>query len=389
LLLLLQRAKRHRAEKSLRDNESRLRSVLDTAGEGIITINERGIIESANPAAEKIFGYRAGELAGQSVSILMPPPVREEHDHHLGKYLLTLESKIIGVGREVIGQRKDGSVFPMELHVNEIKRADGRILTGFVRDMSERRRSEEQLLQLRQQLWHTDRVAQTGAITASLAHEINQPLAAILSNAQAGLRFMAGENFDREEIREILTDIVNDDKRAGAVISGLRTLLQRRETQREQIRLADTIQEVFTLLHGELLSRQVECSLRLESDCQVMADKPQIQQVILNLAMNAMEAMNDQPAGQRQLQVTLTHDSAGTAQVAVYNSGPGIPEDQQGKLFEAFWTTKEQGMGIGLPIARSIIESHGGRIWLASNPDRGVTFYLTLSCKVDHTAGAK
>ena len=250
------------------------------------------------------------------------------------------------------------------------------------RDITERKRAEEELQRLRLQLWHADRVAQTGAITASLAHELNQPLTGILSTAQAGLRFMAAGNPDPGEVHGILTNIVHDTKRAAAVINGLRAMLRRKETQRELITLADTIQEALNLLHSELVGRQVECRLHLQSDSPVLADKAQIQQVLLNLVMNALEAMQDQPADERRLELTLTRTDTGEALVALRDSGPGIPEPQQQKLFEGFWTTKQQGLGIGLSISRSIIESHGGRLWFANNPDRGGTFYFALPLTV-------
>jgi PAS domain S-box-containing protein len=250
------------------------------------------------------------------------------------------------------------------------------------RDISERKRAEEELQRLRLHLWHTDRVAQTGAITASLAHELNQPLTGILSNAQAGLRFMDGANPDLEEIRAILTDIVHDDKRAGAVISGLRNMLRRKETQRERINLADTIEEVLVFMHSELVDQQIELRLRLEPDCLVLADQGQLQQVILNLVMNAVQAMHAQPAEQRRLELTLRRSNTNEVLVAVRDSGPGIPEDQQGKLFEAFWTTKNHGLGIGLHISRSIVESHVGRLSFTNNPDQGATFSFTLPLAV-------
>jgi two-component system, LuxR family, sensor kinase FixL len=236
---------------------------------------------------------------------------------------------------------------------------------------------------LRLHLWHADRVAQTGAITASLAHELNQPLTAILSNAQAGLRFMDGGNPDLGEIRAILTDIVHDDKRAGAVIGGLRNMLRRKETERERINLRETIEQVLFLVHSELVGQQVELRQRLDPDSLVLADQGQVQQVILNLVMNAVQAMQGQPAGQRRLELTLTRTHTGEALVAVRDSGPGIPENQLGKLFEAFWTTKNQGLGIGLHISRSIVESHGGHLSFTNNLDQGATFSFTLPMAVD------
>jgi len=189
---------------------------------------------------------------------------------------------------------------------------------------------------------------------------------------------MDAGNPDLAEIRAILTDIVQDDKRAGAVISGLRNMLRRKETQRERFNLAPTIEAVLVLVHSEVVGQQVELRERLAPDCLVLADKGQVQQVILNLVMNAMQAMQGQPAGGRRLELTLTRTDAEEAWVAVRDSGPGVPENQQGKLFEAFWTTKNQGLGIGLHVSRSIIESHGGRLSFTNNPDRGATFSFTL-----------
>ncbi len=252
------------------------------------------------------------------------------------------------------------------------------LLLGAVVDITESRKADEELQRLRLQLWHADRVAQTGALTASLAHELNQPLAAILSNAQAGLRFMSRPDFDADEIRAILRDIVADDNRAATVISGLRAMLRRKQTPREDIDMAATIQEVLRLLHSELLGRNLEPSLHLVSGCFVHADRAQLQQVILNLLMNAVETMQEVPSPNNRLTVSLARTPEQAALVSVRDTGAGIPVDQRGRMFEAFWTTKSDGMGIGLPISRSIIESHGGRLWFESNPDRGITFYFSI-----------
>jgi two-component system sensor kinase FixL len=207
---------------------------------------------------------------------------------------------------------------------------------------------------------------------------LNQPLTGILSTAQAGLRFMAGVNATPELIEEMLTNIVHDTKRAGAVINGLRSMLRHKDTQRAPINLDITIHEILDLLHSELVKRQVEARQNLEPDLTVLADKAQIQQVILNLAMNAMEAMQDQPTADRRLEISLTRSTDGEAQVAVCDSGPGISEEQTQKVFDAFWTTKQQGMGIGLAVSRAIIESHGGRLWFENSLSRGATFHFSL-----------
>lgn len=249
---------------------------------------------------------------------------------------------------------------------------------GVMRDVTAEKEAEAEMKRLRLQLWHADRVAQTGVITASLAHELNQPLTGILSAAQAGLRFMARGHPNPDDLREILTNIAQDTKRAGSIINGLRAMLRHKETQREPIHLQQVIHEVLDLLHSELIGRQVNFNLRHESAGPVMADKAQIQQVLLNLLMNALEAMQEQPPEQRRLQMTLARTPAGEALVSLHDSGPGIPEGRQEKVFEAFWTTKQQGLGIGLAVSRSIIESHGGRLWFENHPARGTTFAFSL-----------
>ena len=247
-----------------------------------------------------------------------------------------------------------------------------------VQDVTARRKAEEELNRLHAQLWHADRAAQVGVLSASLAHELNQPLSAILTNAQAALRFLAMEEPDMEEIRTILEDIVQDDKRAGMVVSGLRAMLRRRGTQRESVRLADALEEVLGLLRTELLDRRVRVSTEADPDVVVSADRTQLQQVMLNLLMNAIEAMRGRPEEERHIELTLGRNGREQAQVAVRDHGSGISPEQQERMFEAFWTTKDTGMGIGLAISRSIVETHGGQLWYRNHPDGGATFHFTV-----------
>jgi two-component system sensor kinase FixL len=219
-------------------------------------------------------------------------------------------------------------------------------------------------------------VASTGALAGSLAHELSQPLSAMLNNAQAGLRFMAKENVDLDEIRDILRDIVRDDKRAGAVINGLRSMLQQQETPHANVDLGQCIEEVIELLHSEFVRHNVVVDCMLESGSAVKANKTQIQQVLLNLMMNAIEAMMEQ-TGEHTLKIMLTLDDA-KARISICDNGTGIPEGKVERIFDGFYTTKPQGLGIGLEVCRSIIESHRGAIWAENNPDRGATFHFTL-----------
>jgi len=220
-------------------------------------------------------------------------------------------------------------------------------------------------------------VASTGAISASLAHEICQPLSAILNNAQAGLRFLDHEPVDLEEMREIFQDIVRDDKRAGTIINGLRAMLQQQDTPYADIDLAQSVEEVLDLLHSELIRHGVDVERSLETDLMVRANKTQIQQVALNLIINAQEAMTDRPEGERRLRIKATR-ADGKARVSVSDTGHGIAEDMLDRIFEGFYTTKPQGLGVGLEVCRSIMESHHGAIWAEANPDRGATFHFML-----------
>lgn len=243
-------------------------------------------------------------------------------------------------------------------------------------DLTDSREKDDALNKLRRQVWHVDRVASTGALAGSLAHELSQPLSAILNNAQAGLRFMAREKIDAGEIREILSDIVRDDKRAASVINGLRSMLQLRVVPHDDVDLAGCIEEVIELLHSEFVRLDIAVERIPETGLAVRANKTQIQQVMLNLMMNAIEAMAELP-GTRTLTIILTRD-ADKAQISIRDTGTGIPEGKLERIFDGFYTTKPQGLGMGLEVCRSIISIHRGAIWAENNPDRGATFYFTL-----------
>jgi PAS domain S-box-containing protein len=249
---------------------------------------------------------------------------------------------------------------------------------GTIQDVTESRRVEEETRELRAQLWHTDRVARSGMLTASLAHELNQPLTAILSNAQAALRFLARGSPDIAELTEILGDIVRDDKRAAAVISGLRAMMRQRQTERESIEMAGVLREILDLLHSELIVAGIELKTDFEQGCGALADRVQLQQVVLNLVMNAVEAMRDSHAEERRIWVSCC-GAGGVVQVRVQDTGPGIPPEQRESVFDAFATTKPTGMGLGLAVCRSIVESHGGTIRLeAGDGGRGARFIFEI-----------
>jgi two-component system sensor kinase FixL len=361
--------------------EERLRldaAVIENMTDGVVVVRNRDQrIVHTNPTFDRLVGYQPGELIGQHIDV-----INFGEDSNPPAITKTISQTLRATGRwsgEVLNRRKDGSTVWCRISITTFEHpVFGDIGVSIHTDITAQRQNEEEMQRLRLEAWHADRVARTGAITASLAHELNQPLAAILNNSQAALRFLATGPPDLGEIREILEDIVRDDKRAGAVVSGLRAMLRRQQSQRERIDLPKAIQETMDLLHSELLTHHVDVSVRAEPGCVVLADKTQVQQVILNLVMNSIEAMESLPARERRLELAVTRSAPDAVQVTVRDNGPGIPQEYVEKLFEAFWSTKPQGLGIGLAICRSILESHGGHIWLANNQPRETALCFTL-----------
>ena len=232
---------------------------------------------------------------------------------------------------------------------------------------------------LQSEVRHLDRVATIGTLSAAIAHEINQPLAAILSNAQAALRFLNNEQPDLGQVREALHDIVSDDKHAGEVIRRLRMMLKKEELKSEALEINDVIEEIVNMIQSEVIIKKASIVMDLEEGMPVIyGDRIQIQQVILNLLVNAMEEMTSQPEGTQEVSISTRTGEADSILVSVSDSGPGIDGDNIEAIFETFYTTKITGTGMGLPISRSIIEKHNGRIWASNNPEGGATFAFTL-----------
>jgi PAS domain S-box-containing protein len=249
---------------------------------------------------------------------------------------------------------------------------------GTSMDVTDARRLEVERDSLREQVLHADRVARISTLSTSLAHELSQPLTAMLSNAQAGLRFLERGAPEVDEFRDILQDIVRDDERAIAIISGLRAMLRQKNTARERVDLANVVIESLDLVHDEILRRGARCERELQTNCYILADNVQIQQVILNLVMNALDALDPRPTEQRRLWVAVSSDGGGQARVVVRDSGAGLPSNGAERIFESFYSTKGHGLGMGLALCRSIIESHGGRIWANDNSDQGATVQFIL-----------
>jgi PAS domain S-box-containing protein len=357
-----------------RDQKRRMRAVLDHLPAAVCLKDSQGRYQLVNRKFETFFHTREADITGKDVFDLSP---REQ-----AKIIRANERQVLDTRQDVESEEVlECNGMPRTFQSIKFPRLrqDGTAYAvgGVYIDITESRQKDEALHKFRRQVWHTDRVASTGAISASLAHEICQPLSAILNNAQAGLRFMDQDRIDLEEMREILQDIVRDDKRAGAIINGLRAMLQQQETPIADLDLAQCLEEIIELLHSELLRHGVEVERMLETNLTVRANKTQIQQVALNLIINALEAMTERPADERRLRIRAARTD-GKALVSISDTGIGIAEDMLARVFDGFYTTKPQGLGVGLEVCRSILESHRGAIWAEANPDRGVTFHFSL-----------
>jgi two-component system sensor kinase FixL len=367
------------AEEALRTNEAHLRSILETVPDAMIVIDEQGSIQSFSTAAMRQFGYDADEVVGRNVSALMPEPYRSQHDGYVRRYLSTGERRIIGIGRVVVGQRKDGSTFPMELAVGEMHSGGIRYFTGFVRDLTERQETETRLQELQSELVHMSRFTALGEMASTLAHEINQPLTAIanyLKGCRRILQRMEGEHVPM--IQEAVSQAADQAIRAGDVIRHLREFVARGESGRHIENLPKLIEEASALALVGAKERGIRVSFAFDpAGAHVLADRIQIQQVLLNLMRNAIEAMEGAP--RRDLDVTTeAQPGAGLVAVSVSDTGSGIAPEIAEKLFQPFVTTKKHGMGVGLSICRTIVESHGGKISVRSEAGRGTRFTFTL-----------
>ncbi|MBI4326184.1 MAG: PAS domain S-box protein [Chloroflexi bacterium] len=380
--------------QALRESEEQMRAVVHTAVEGIITIDQRGIIQSINPAAERTFGYAAAEVVGHNVSLLMPGPDRQEHDNYIANYLRSGQAKIIGIGREVTGQRKDGTVFPMELAVSEVRLAGQRVFTGFVRDITERKRAEEKLAELAATLAEKNKELETIVYVAS--HDLRSPLVNIqgfskeLARACETVRSILAASKEKpippaevqrilaEDVPEAIGFILSGVTKIDALLSGLLRFsrLGRAALRIERLEMNALMASIIHAMEFQI--QQAGVTLQVEPLPSCLGDATQINQVFSNLLDNALKYLQTQRPG--VISVTARPGDR-RAVYCVRDNGIGIAPEHQNKVFEIFHRLNPavgEGEGLGLTIAQRILERNDGRIWVESAPGQGSAFFVSL-----------
>jgi PAS domain S-box-containing protein len=377
-------AARQRAEEALAESQARTQAILDTAVDGIITIDDRGVVQTFNPAAERMFGYRAAEVLGRNVSVLMPSPFREDHDRYIAQYLETGQGKIIGIGREVVGQRKDGTTFPVELSVAEARHGDWRIFVGTVRDITERKQREENLTralaELRatsQQLWQAAKLASVGELAASIAHELNNPLATVSLRIESALARTPPD----DPRRRALEIIDQETRRMATLVANLLQFCRRGGEQISTVDVREELAGAVDLIHHHLRKRSIAVVKDLAADTPtIFADRQKLRQVFLNLLTNASDAMPR--GGTLTLRASAVTSQGGlpAVRMEVADTGVGIPTEALPRVMEPFFTTKEEGKGtgLGLAICRRIVQEHHGKIEVVSEEGKGTTVRVLL-----------
>jgi two-component system sensor kinase FixL len=356
-----------------------LQALLDAAIDAIVVIDQAGLILTFNRAAERMFGYAAAEVLGKNVSVLMTEPHRSQHGHYVSRYVDTGDAHIIGKGREVEARRADGEIFPVSLAVGEALDGEKRRFVGIVRDLSEQRAAEQSARALEHRLAHVGRFNLMGEMAAGIAHEINQPLSAIATYAQAGKRVLQRGNPDIAMLTDICNKIDDQARRAGQVIDNLRKFIRKQDIETQSLDVNRVVDDVLELIEVDAHSEGIPVHWRAAEELpKVRADAVQLQQVLLNLTRNSVDAMRGGVGKERGIVVATERSPNGGVRVTVTDHGHGVSAQLGESIFHPFVTTKREGLGVGLAISKTIVHSYGGTLSYADNPAGGTVFTVEL-----------
>lgn len=360
--------------------QAELDALLDAAVDAIFVVDAAGTILRSNSAAETMFGYSKEELIGQGLEMLMPEPDRSHHQGYMDRYMTTGKAKIIGIGREITARRRSGETFPADLSVGEVVDAGQRKFVGLLRDVTDRREAEAATLQRREEIIRASRLTVMGEMAAALAHELNQPLSAIANYTSACNRLLQRDRpEDREDVENALAQIQAQSLRAGEVIRRMRGFVRAKEPERATVAIADLIGEILPLAQLDAKANNIELHIAVaEKLPDVTADAVQLQQVLLNLIRNGIDAMTETPPRNRHLKIIVEPLAGSAIKFRIFDRGSGVPLEVQEKLFQPFFTTKTDGMGMGLAICQTIVQAHGGELRHEPNPEGGSEFYFTI-----------
>jgi two-component system sensor kinase FixL len=358
-----------------------LRALLDAAVDAIVIIDANEKIVEFSAGAQRLFGHEPQTVIGRSVHLLMPEPHRTQHTEYVQRYLRTGRARIIGIGREVEALRADGSLIPVALSVGEVNTARGRFFVAILRDLSAQKRAEAEMRLAQNRLAHVGRFSLMGEMIAGIAHELNQPLAAIMTYAQAGRRMLGQSAGQVAELESICDRIAGQAQRASDVLARLRDFIRKQEVVKRPLDIAGVVNASLELIEADARMEGIVVRVRCTPDLPtVYGDVIQLQQVLINLTRNAVDAMKGSPGRALgiDIQVEPENDREGGVLISVIDHGAGIPAHLQESIFHPFVTTKADGLGVGLAISRTIINAHGGEISCQPNPDGGTIFKVFL-----------
>jgi two-component system, LuxR family, sensor kinase FixL len=356
-----------------------LHALLDAAVDAIVVIDEKGCVATFNAAAERMFGRPAADVVGQNVNVLMSEFDASRHSGHLERYLASGEAKIIGIGREVQGRRANGESFPVALSVGEARDSSGRRFVGILRDLSSQREAEQRTRALELRLAHMGRFNLMGEMTAGIAHEINQPLSAIATYAQAAKRILGQERPDVAVLSDVCLKIDDQARRAGQVIENLRRFIRKQEIETQSLDVNSVIHAVLNLIQADARAAGIPVKITAAKDLpSVRADATQLQQVLLNLTRNSVDAMRDGRHKEKGIAILTGRAGPDRVRITVTDHGDGVSPQLGDNIFHPFVTTKADGLGVGLAISRTIVQSYDGTLEYRDNPEGGAVFSIDL-----------